>query len=77
MLTKEETKILRKYEELLTKAVRTKTATGYTDYIFNELYGVYINHFTKRLSNKCTRCKMTLLITLGELGIKEGIFKTE
>lgn len=64
-LTKEETKILKKYAEMINKAYKSKTATNFLDSDFDALYPIYRNHISKKSLNKsCGKCRLRLLSSL-------------
>lgn len=67
-LTKAEIKILKKYEEMITKAYNSKTATNFLDSDFDILYPIYLNHISKKSLNKsCGKCRLRLLSSLYNL----------
>lgn len=66
-LTKEEIKICKKHAALLESAAKYKTATGYTDSVWNDLYPIYFRIFKHRMSKSCNHCKMTVAIAIGKL----------
>lgn len=66
-LTKEEQKICKKHSKLLESAYKYKTATGYTDNVFDELYPIYYRIFKHKMSKTCNHCKMTVAIAIGKL----------
>ena len=71
LLTKEEIKKLKKIEDMLLTAVKSKTATGYTDDIWCLVYPIYFRLFKHRMSQSCNYCKLTVLRAVGEVYMKE------
>lgn len=66
-LTKEDRKILKKYEEFLKKVHNSHTASGYTDDIFTVLYGIYYRIYKKHQSSVCNHCKMVVAMAIAKL----------